>query len=206
MHPNSLWPTVAVIGVALAWFMFAAGFVVSIRKSRAKVTKRDALSAYGLLIEFAAMCLVWGVRRPVGSTLFPAPATVQAIIAFMALLLAGWSVALVSLAVRALGKQLNVQAKIVEGHELVTHGPYAIVRHPIYSSLLTMLIATGLAFSRWWMIVPALVLFVMGTSLRIRSEERLLRGTFGGKFDDYARRVPALLPRFWSCKAHKHHE
>ena len=41
-----------------------------------------------------------------------------------------------------LGRQFRVHAGLYEDHELVTHGPYAIVRHPIYTSLLAMLVCT----------------------------------------------------------------
>jgi protein-S-isoprenylcysteine O-methyltransferase Ste14 len=43
-------------------------------------------------------------------------------------------------------------------------------------------------------LLGAIVIFLIGTFVRIRSEEKLLRATFGAQFDDYARRVPAFLP------------
>ena len=44
------------------------------------------------------------------------------------------------------------------------------------------------------MVVPALIVFLLGTLVRVRSEERLLRATFGTEYDEYARRVKALVP------------
>jgi protein-S-isoprenylcysteine O-methyltransferase Ste14 len=58
-----------------------------------------------------------------------------------------------------------------------------------------MLIATGMAVSRWPALVCAAIVFAAGTAIRIRAEENLLRETFGATFDEYARRVPAFLPR-----------
>jgi len=81
-----------------------------------------------------------------------------------------------------------------ERHELVTNGPYAYVRHPIYTGMLGMLVATGLAISHWAALPAALVVFFVGTVIRIRSEEKLLRGAFGEQFEKYARSVPAILP------------
>jgi protein-S-isoprenylcysteine O-methyltransferase Ste14 len=57
------------------------------------------------------------------------------------------------------------------------------------------MIASGLVFSRWWTFLGAVVLFLAGNHIRTRAEEKLLRETFGPVFDDYARRVPAFLPR-----------
>jgi protein-S-isoprenylcysteine O-methyltransferase Ste14 len=202
VNSGAFWPTIAVVGVIAAWILLILGilllgFVLSRRGPRPKVARRDALSYYGLAIEAVAFALIWIIRRPFGDPLFPTPLLVQALVALITILLAAWSVGLVLSGVRTLDKQLNVGAKIVTGHDLIMTGPFAIVRNPMYSGVMTMLLATGLAFSRWWIIVPALVLFVCGTSLRIRSEEKLLRETFGDTFHDYARRVPALLPRLW---------
>jgi protein-S-isoprenylcysteine O-methyltransferase Ste14 len=83
----------------------------------------------------------------------------------------------------------------MEGHELVMRGPYGIVRNPIYLGMFGILVATGLAVSRWQALVTSVVLFLTGTELRIRSEEKLLRPAFGEKFEEYARRVPAFFPR-----------
>jgi protein-S-isoprenylcysteine O-methyltransferase Ste14 len=84
---------------------------------------------------------------------------------------------------------------VIEGHELITAGPYAIVRNPIYLSMLGMFLASALAVSRWQALLGGLIVFLAGTAIRIRTEEKLLRETFAARFDDYARRVPALLPR-----------
>jgi protein-S-isoprenylcysteine O-methyltransferase Ste14 len=50
-------------------------------------------------------------------------------------------------------------------------------------------------FSRWWNFLAAVIVFLIGNRIRIRAEEKLLRETFGEQFDDYARRVPAFVPR-----------
>ena len=98
-------------------------------------------------------------------------------------------------AVRTLGKQWAIAARIVEDHQLITEGPYRLVRNPIYSGMFGMLIATGLVVSVWWALLPAIIVFWYGTSIRVRSEEQLLRESFGAKFEEYASRVPPLVPR-----------
>jgi protein-S-isoprenylcysteine O-methyltransferase Ste14 len=44
-------------------------------------------------------------------------------------------------------------------------------------------------------LLAAIIVFLLGIEIRIRTEENLLREAFGEKFDEYARRVPALIPR-----------
>ena len=57
-----------------------------------------------------------------------------------------------------------------------------------------MLVATGLLVTRWPAFLAAIPIFLVGTMIRVRSEETLLRGAFGADFDAYTRRVPALIP------------
>ena len=116
-------------------------------------------------------------------------------LAVVAVLLAAGSAWMMVASERALGRQFAYQARLVEGHQLVTSGPYRFVRHPIYTALFGLVLATALVWSRWVAIPAFLPLFVAGTLLRVRSEERLLRDAFGPRFDDYARRVPAVIPR-----------
>lgn len=78
--------------------------------------------------------------------------------------------------------------------ELTTTGPYAYTRNPLY--LGSMLIAFGFAVAAhsWWIALVLAVLFALVYVPVIRDEERYLRSRFGG-FDEYARRVPRLIPR-----------
>jgi protein-S-isoprenylcysteine O-methyltransferase Ste14 len=60
--------------------------------------------------------------------------------------------------------------------------------------MLGMLWSTSLTFSHWIGLIIATVVFAIGTVIRVRSEERLLRGAFDAEFDEYARPVPAVIP------------
>src|ERR1035437_5213159 len=96
--------------------------------------------------------------------------------------------------VRHLGRQFRVHAGLHEDHELVTSGPYRIVRHPIYTSLLAMLASTLFILTPWQWAVPSIVLFVAGTEVRVYTEDGLLASRFGERFLAYRKRVPAYLP------------
>lgn len=84
--------------------------------------------------------------------------------------------------------------------ELTTSGPYAYTRNPLY--LGSILIALGFAVAAYnpWIGVVLVALFLAIYLPVIRSEEAYLRGAFPG-FDDYARKVPRLLPRLTAANA-----
>jgi len=81
-----------------------------------------------------------------------------------------------------------------QGHDLVTTGPYKLVRHPIYTAMLGKLIATGIVLSVWPVLLASVAIFLIGTLIRIRFEEKLLSGAFGEKFAEWRSRVPGLIP------------
>jgi protein-S-isoprenylcysteine O-methyltransferase Ste14 len=119
----------------------------------------------------------------------------DAVFAFaITLLVAGGSVWFVSSAIRTLGRQWSLGARLIEGHKLITEGPYRLVRNPIYTGMFGLLLATGLAISHWIGLLIAIIVYAVGTVVRVHSEEKLLRGAFGAEFDSYARRVPAVIP------------
>jgi protein-S-isoprenylcysteine O-methyltransferase Ste14 len=83
---------------------------------------------------------------------------------------------------------------VTKNTELTTTGPYAHTRNPLY--LGSMLIAFGFAVAAhsWWIALALAVLFALIYLPTIRSEEEFLRGQFSD-YDEYAKRVPRLLPR-----------
>ncbi len=81
-----------------------------------------------------------------------------------------------------------------EDHRLIDSGPYAFVRHPIYTGLLIGTVAL-LAISGRTFAVGGFVLVVVGIFLKARLEERFLREELGADvYSAYAKRVPMLVP------------
>jgi protein-S-isoprenylcysteine O-methyltransferase Ste14 len=60
--------------------------------------------------------------------------------------------------------------------------------------MLLLLIALSIGLGHIWGLIAAIPLFVVGTLIRIREEERLLRQQFGDAYDSYARETPAFIP------------
>jgi protein-S-isoprenylcysteine O-methyltransferase Ste14 len=178
--------------VLWAWTIFAILFLLRSRVPSRSVARRDRRSLLGMGLQGVGFAAVWGIRRnPDGSA--GAWELVRAAVILPLLVV---SLVLTLGALRRLGKQWSLSARVLDEHDLITTGPYRWVRHPIYTGLLGMLIATGLAFSPLVALAIGVVVYVAGTLVRTRAEERLLRETFGERYDEYARRVPALLPRW----------
>jgi protein-S-isoprenylcysteine O-methyltransferase Ste14 len=180
--------------VMLCWLVFAGAFLFRKKPPSGTEKKRENAATYGIALEGIGYALVWTFRRPTFTSIMPLPLLLDLAIALVTVGIAVASVWLVLSAVRTLGKQWAFAARLVEGHTLITEGVYSIVRNPIYTGMFGLMIATGLAISYWWTLPPAIVVFWIGTMLRVRSEEKLLREAFGKEFEEYARRVPALLP------------
>ena len=180
--------------VMICWFVFAATFLLRKRPPSAQEKRRDNAARFGMALEGLGFACVWTFRRPFSGSIFPSDLSLEIAVGSFTVALAIVSTVLVMSAVRTLGKQWALAARLVNDHKLITQGAYSIVRNPIYSGMFGLLIATGLATSRWWILPPAIVLFFAGTMMRVRAEEKLLREAFGEEFEQYTRRVPALVP------------
>ncbi|HZH40909.1 MAG TPA: isoprenylcysteine carboxylmethyltransferase family protein [Gemmatimonadales bacterium] len=78
-------------------------------------------------------------------------------------------------------------------HRVIENGPYALVRHPIYTGIITATVATALLKATWiaW---AGVVVMTIGWYVKARLEERFLHGELGEAYDAYQRRVPMLVP------------
>jgi protein-S-isoprenylcysteine O-methyltransferase Ste14 len=84
---------------------------------------------------------------------------------------------------------------IKHDHELIANGPYAIVRHPIYTGLLIAFIGSAMALGEWRGVLAVLVAW-WALWRKLRLEERWMAECFGQQYEAYCQRVPALVP-FW---------
>jgi protein-S-isoprenylcysteine O-methyltransferase Ste14 len=187
--------------VMIAWLIFGLAFVLrrQLNKSQAKAdetgAKYEPESKWGIALQSVAFAAIWLTPRKNWWAL-PSSQTAEIAVAAVAVVLAYSSAFLSLRAVQTLGKQWTYQARVLKDHDLITQGPYSIVRNPIYLGMFGMILSTGLVFSHWWLALIAVAFFLVGNRIRIRAEEKLLRESFGQKFDDYAARVPAFIPFF----------
>jgi protein-S-isoprenylcysteine O-methyltransferase Ste14 len=186
----------AFYAVIVCWWLFGLTFWLRKRPPQAREARSDGRSLIGLLLQAVAYFIVWlsPLRRKQFAPVASGSPLLEWARSVLIVAIAIASVWLVNAAARRLGKQWALAARVVEGHELIQDGPYRFVRNPIYTGMFGMLLATGLVAAEWMMLLVAVGLFVIGTLIRVRVEERLLREAFGSEFEAYARNVPALIP------------
>lgn len=174
--------------LALCWLIWVAAFVRPRKKGPRTVKVLAApASGLGILLNFLGFACLLAYIRPAGyespmATIIPA------------MLIAPLSAGLAWRASLALGKNWSYAAALNDDHELVTTGPYRKVRHPIYASMLGMMLATGGAYTWWPMYLIAAVLILLGIEIRVRAEERIMEQYFQDEYIEYRARTRAYLP------------
>ena len=94
-----------------------------------------------------------------------------------------------------LGRNWSRTLEIQEGHQLITHGVYRSIRHPMYTSIALFSLAQGLMLENWLAGWSALVAFAILYFVRIPQEERMMSEFFGQKYSEYMSRTGRLFPR-----------
>lgn len=172
---------ILVAGVVVWFFPFVPAHQ---KTGPAKIMNRR--SRWGVLLQFLAFTLLW--QGHFWERSLPVWRTLLSIALFAIAAVLSWTSSY------ALRGQLRIVAGLGADHKLIRSGPYALVRHPIYTSMLAVICATAAIITPWQLFAGALILFVVGTEIRVRSEEKLLASQFGEEFQDYKRTVPAYLP------------
>lgn len=185
-------------GIA-AFLLGALGFVAAVltaRSGRARDAgeadaKRSRASLTGVILQAGGIGAAGFGRQRVELDPVGAEALVEA--AAVALLMAG-CVALFVWATRTMGSNWSIVARTRADHALVEAGPFAFVRHPIYAAMALFMVGLAIAFGHTRQLLLAAPLFALGTWLRVRIEEGLLRRQFGAAYDTYAARVKRFVP------------
>jgi protein-S-isoprenylcysteine O-methyltransferase Ste14 len=179
---------IATTELSLCWIAWSFGFVGPGKQARGqRKVARSRASMWGFLLQGLSCALTWPFIKPVGFEK-SAPSLIASMILGPLSVALGWAAA------RSLGKQWRYEAALNEDHELIQTGPYRWVRHPIYLSMLGLLLATGAVWTWWPMLAAAVILFLAGTEIRVQAEDRLLAERFQESFTAYRCRVRAYIP------------
>ncbi len=91
-----------------------------------------------------------------------------------------------------LGRNWGMPMSLRQGHELVTSGPYAYVRHPIYTGIMLAMIGSALAVGLLWLLL--FVLYFVYFIVSARTEEKMMLAQFPDAYPAYRRRTKMLIP------------
>jgi protein-S-isoprenylcysteine O-methyltransferase Ste14 len=181
---STFWAISAVFLAGILWVALQNVDRPTAKSRRLTSTIGIALQTLGFVaaaIGFTAPSLPWWAPYSLASTILVVLLGITAIILFLS-------------AALTLGKNWSLVARTRTDHQLVRNGPFAVVRHPIYLALLLYVLSIAAALGHWQQLLFAMPLYMAGTVIRIRDEEKLLRAQFGEAHARYVRDVPSLIP------------
>jgi protein-S-isoprenylcysteine O-methyltransferase Ste14 len=181
--------------IPLMWVAWGLYWVISARNAKPTV-RRESLGSRAahvlpLLLGISLVALPHLPTAVFATRILPRTFAIYGsgvAIIFLGLAFAVW-------ARRHIGSNWSGTVTLKENHALIRTGPYAWVRHPIYTGLLSAVLGTAIARGELrgvW----ALALCTVGFVIKLRIEERWMREAFGGEYEIYIAEVPALVPRW----------
>jgi protein-S-isoprenylcysteine O-methyltransferase Ste14 len=179
--------------ILLLWAGFFAYWWTTALRNRTPFKRVP--SRFGFLTTMAVpagvVLVAFGLVAPDLYTVRVLPDLLPLVIAGLLVLILG-----IAFAIRArvhLGTNWSSRPAIHENHTITRTGPYAIVRHPIYTGILTGMLGTAIATGALLAFVSLLVIFVLFI-IKIRMEEQFLLDEFGEEYERYRSEVKALVP------------
>jgi len=175
------------------WLSWVGYWCVAARNVKTTARREPIPSRLSHIVPLMlAVALLWLPRSPVpglGVRFLPMgiwPFWVGAALTLAGLLVTVWARV-------HLGRNWSGTMTVKRGHELITSGPYRLARHPIYSGLLLAFVGSALARAEWRGVLAVGIAF-WAFWRKLRIEEQWMREEFGAAYDEYGRRVAALVP------------
>jgi protein-S-isoprenylcysteine O-methyltransferase len=175
-----------------------AGIVWAVGALTTKQTRRNEAVVWRIL-HLAIMVLAFGLVF--GESFRPGPLNAVFLPATPAVQWTGFGITVAGIGVAVLarimlGRNWSGMVTVKEDHELIRNGPYALVRHPIYSGLLLALLGTAVFYARVGALLGVAVA-ALGWRLKSRIEESFMEQEFGPEYAEYKQHARALIPWVW---------
>ena len=180
------------IAIAAVWLLWLASWIAAAlwADPAAKRPRRGSEASYRIAVALGAVLLMNPFDRYGAARTWRLNAGIDWLLvaaAVLGLLFAWW-------ARLHLGRLWSSSVTRKAGHRVIDTGPYAFVRHPIYTGIIAAIFATAILKGTLSGVVGALVM-TFGFWTKARLEERFLREQLGPEeYDSYRRRVPMLVP------------
>ena len=178
------------------WYVFIAYWVISwLRVKRTKMRERSVDRLITLVVVVLAYELLfanWPRLGPLQQRFVPQ----EVWIAWTGIALTFVGIAIAIWARYCLGVYWSARVTLKEDHRLIRSGPYAYVRHPIYTGMLLGTVGAALVAGEWRGVL-AVALLLAAHSRKAMREEALLTTEFGEEYVSYRRSTGFLFPHFW---------
>lgn len=193
--------------ILISWLAFLAVWGVGALSAKRDIKSGGILSLwtrYWLFrLAIAAFVVFAALRITTGTVRYANPSTIFSHVFFTPSAFLGWVAAFltalgVAFAIWArvhLGRNWSSHPAVKEDHELVTTGPYAYVRHPIYTGVILAVLGSALTGSIFGIVGFAVI--SVRFFLRIDKEERIMLNLFPNKYPAYQKRTKRLVPFVW---------
>ncbi len=193
---------IAFLALLTALFAMRAYFMIKVRRSGGRLTPDDgaiqreggrgvfAVRVVGFFLLMAFIAMYIAGMAWIDAFSFPL---------LVWLRWAGFALGLLSVAFWTwtqveLDTQWSAQLQLTKGHHLVTTGPYARIRHPLYSGMLGWCVGLVLLTANW-IFVGLAVLSLGGLAWRVPKEEQMMLDAFGDEYKAYMQRTGRFFPR-----------
>lgn len=187
--------TVAILGVACGWWLARTDPALLAERMHPMMQKNQPAADKIFMLVFGFAALIWFVAIGLDARMHAShvPFALQAL--GMAMLLVSTGFVMWVMRTNSFASPV-VKLQTERGHRVISTGPYAFVRHPMYSGSLLFFIGAPLLLGSWWGVVIA-PLFAVLFAIRAKIEERALIAGLPG-YADYTKRVHyRLLPGLW---------
>ncbi|URK86208.1 isoprenylcysteine carboxylmethyltransferase family protein (plasmid) [Rhizobium sp. RCAM05350] len=181
-----------VLGI-VAWYVIRYPFERRAKRVRVVSSQRSHVENFGLASALLGLAVIPGCYVASGiPEVADHPAHLWAVVV-------GATIFAIALWVfrrthKELGRNWSITLEIRDKHELVSGGPYAFVRHPMYTSFMLMGLGQAFLLSNWVGALAGLLGFSILFFLRVDKEERMMVEIFGSQYRDYMARTKRLVP------------
>jgi len=175
---------------ALSFLFFLGYWIINARSVKQTREKVSGIGRYGHYILITIAAIVMNVIiYPLAVKLF----SFSSYIDILSIIFSILGLIITIMARRTLAKNWSSSVTFKKDHELISHGIYKYMRHPIYTGILLMLIGTILAIETVGAVAGFIIIFITFW-FKLRQEEDLLTKHFSKEYPAYKKRVKALIP------------
>ncbi|WP_426129117.1 protein-S-isoprenylcysteine O-methyltransferase [Pararhizobium sp. PWRC1-1] len=192
MSVAALGKIVWVLGI-VAWYVIRYPFERRAKRVQVVSSQRSRVEIFGLVSALLGLAVIPGCYVATGTPeVADHPAPLWAVVVGgIIFAIAVWVFRRTH---KALGRNWSITLEIRDKHKMVTGGPYAFIRHPMYTSFMLMGLGQAFLLSNWVGGLAGLLGFSILFFLRVDKEERMMLEIFGPQYRDYMARTKRLVP------------